>query len=174
MFLFRLIMAVALIAFLIPLGRDPDGASGAQVSPLDALAAAGATIEDMRGFCDRQPAACEVGSHTLQAVGETARASAQTIQELIARTAAEPLPPLPAARSAEAAEPPAPPAAPREAPASANLVQSLLHRLGQATFSSSASVAATPTPPLPEEMASSGTLQAADMAPAWRAPKTAQ
>lgn len=84
MLLFRILIAIVLIALFIPLGREPAGQQGSEISPLSAIAAAGAAVSDMRGFCDRQPQACDVGARALQAMGERARAGAHALQEFVA------------------------------------------------------------------------------------------
>jgi hypothetical protein len=55
----------------------------AQVSPLEALGAAQAAVEDASGFCARQPDACVVGSQAFQTFGEKAQHGAKLLYEFL-------------------------------------------------------------------------------------------
>lgn len=77
-FLLRMGFWLGVMLLVLPLGLDSkgDGVSDkdrASIDALAALAAAGATVSDVGGFCGRQPEACQVGQQALQIVGERAR-----------------------------------------------------------------------------------------------------
>ena len=50
-----------------------------QVSATEAISAASATVGDLRGFCERQPEACTVGSQVATAIGYRAQAGAKML-----------------------------------------------------------------------------------------------
>jgi hypothetical protein len=79
-FLFRLTFWLALVALLLP-------RSGSKVTSnvgvSDAVSAAQATVLDMRGFCERQPNACAVGTQTAIALGHGAQAGAKLLYEYL-------------------------------------------------------------------------------------------
>ncbi|MBN8920981.1 MAG: DUF5330 domain-containing protein, partial [Rhizobiales bacterium] len=68
---------LSIAIMLLPAAPAPQGENGPAMSATDALSAASATVSDMRGFCDRQPAACAVGAQALHAFGQKAQASAK-------------------------------------------------------------------------------------------------
>lgn len=57
--------------------------SRSQVSPLEALGAAQAAVEDASGFCSRQPDACTIGSQAFQTFGEKAQHGAKLLYEFL-------------------------------------------------------------------------------------------
>lgn len=79
-FLFRLTFWLALVALLLP-------RAGSQVTSnvgvSEAVSAAQATVSDMRGFCERQPGACAVGTQTAIALGHSAQAGARLLYEYL-------------------------------------------------------------------------------------------
>jgi hypothetical protein len=79
-FLFRLTFWLALVALLLP-RTGSQVASNVGVS--EAVSAAQATVSDMRGFCDRQPGACAVGTQTAIALGHGAQAGARLLYEYL-------------------------------------------------------------------------------------------
>src|ERR1700751_2800807 len=53
------------------------------VSAVDAMLAAKATVTDMGSFCERQPDACVVGSQAAVAIGHRAQAGAKMLYEYL-------------------------------------------------------------------------------------------
>jgi hypothetical protein len=81
-FLLRMAFWLGVIAILLPRSEAPP-ASNVQVSAIDALSAASATVGDMRQFCERQPDACIVGSQAAVALGDRAKAGAKALYEML-------------------------------------------------------------------------------------------
>ena len=80
-FLLRMTFWLGLVCVLLP-GSGSD-APAAKIDPASAVTAAGAAVSDMRGFCERQPQACEVGGQVAVAIGHKAEAGARTIYEFV-------------------------------------------------------------------------------------------
>jgi len=81
-FLLRMAFWLSVVCMLLPSGTkstSPD----AQIDATQAVTLAGAAVSDMRGFCDRQPDACEVGGKVAMALGHKAEAGARTLYEFI-------------------------------------------------------------------------------------------
>lgn len=77
-FLLRMGFWFCVMMLVLPLGLEskgdgPSAKDRASIDALAALAAAGATVSDVGGFCGRQPEACQIGQQALQIVGERAR-----------------------------------------------------------------------------------------------------
>src|SRR5437016_3084942 len=53
------------------------------VSAMDAISAATATVTDVRSFCERQPEACTLGSRAAVAIGQRAQAGAKMVYEYL-------------------------------------------------------------------------------------------
>lgn len=107
-FLLRTTFWISVLLLVLPLGGDPagDGPSAkdrASIDAMSALAAAGATVSDVTGFCERQPAACDVGGQALKLVGERAMTGAAAIQDYLGRDA-EAARPIPAGSTAPASQ----------------------------------------------------------------------
>jgi hypothetical protein len=81
-FLFRIIFWFTVVVLLLPNGGSQTNSS-AIVSASNAMSAARATLADARSFCDRQPEACAIGSHTAVAIGHRAQAGAKMIYEYL-------------------------------------------------------------------------------------------
>ncbi len=81
-FLLRMTFWLGVIAVLLPRGESAP-ASSAQISPIDAMSAATATVGDMRQFCERQAEACSVGSQAAVALGDRAKAGAKRLYEML-------------------------------------------------------------------------------------------
>jgi hypothetical protein len=79
-FLLRMAFWLTVILALLPSGGSQP-TSKLNVSPIDAMSAATATVTDMRSFCERQPDACTVGSQTVVAIGRRAQAGAKMLYE---------------------------------------------------------------------------------------------
>ena len=80
-FLLRMTFWLGLVCVLLP-GSGGD-APAAKIDPASAVSAAGAAVSDMRGFCERQPQACEVGGQVAVAIGHKAEAGARTLYEFV-------------------------------------------------------------------------------------------
>lgn len=82
MFLIRTAFWLSVAIVLLP---TPESAKGPEtkVGATQAVSAATAAVSDMRGFCTRQPEACEVGSNALTAFGYKAQASAKWVYEFL-------------------------------------------------------------------------------------------
>ncbi|GBD49106.1 DUF5330 domain-containing protein [Methylopila sp. Yamaguchi] len=88
MFLIRTAFWISVLLLVLPLGGamkgdGPNAEERASIDAMAALAAAGATISDMRSFCERQPDACDVGSKALQVMSDRARNGAAMIQDYL-------------------------------------------------------------------------------------------
>jgi Family of unknown function (DUF5330) len=71
-FLLRATFWISLVLLLVPMDTGTVSKSH-HVSPLEALGVAQAAMQDAKGFCERNPAACETGAAALVTVGEKAR-----------------------------------------------------------------------------------------------------
>ena len=69
-FLLRMAFWLGLVLVLLPIGAAQRSPSGGEVSATEAISAASATVGDLRGFCERQPEACTVGSQVATAIDE--------------------------------------------------------------------------------------------------------
>jgi hypothetical protein len=87
-FLLRMTFWLGIVCILLPGGGGKDN-SAAQIDTLQAVSAAGAAYSDMRGFCDRQAGACEVGGQVATVLGHRATEGAKTIVEFISTKMAE-------------------------------------------------------------------------------------
>jgi hypothetical protein len=79
-FLLRMAFWLGLVCVLLPGESDTPSP---KIDTKSAVSAAGAAVSDMRGFCDRQPQACEVGGQVAVAIGHKAEAGARTLYEII-------------------------------------------------------------------------------------------
>jgi hypothetical protein len=81
-FLLRVAFWLAVVLVLLPSGGSQP-TPGVNVSALDAMSAAKATVTDMRSFCERQRDACSVGSQAAVAIGHRAQAGAKMLYEYL-------------------------------------------------------------------------------------------
>ena len=81
-FLVRTTFWLVVILALLPSGGS-EPTPKINVSAIEAMWAAKATVTDMRGFCERQPDACAVGSQTAVAIGHRAQAGAKMLYEYL-------------------------------------------------------------------------------------------
>ena len=91
-FLLRMAFWLTVVCVLLPSGgktTSPD----AQIDATQAASLATAAVSDVRGFCDRQPDACEVGGKVAVAIGHKAEAGARTLFEFISTKMNEKSPP---------------------------------------------------------------------------------
>ena len=80
-FLLRMTFWLGLVCVLLP-GSGSD-APAAKIDPASAVTAAGAAVSDMRGFCERQPQACEVGGQAATVIGQRAADGARKVYSII-------------------------------------------------------------------------------------------
>jgi len=96
-FLLRMTFWLGLVCVLLPSGsKTPDS----NIDASQAVTAASAAVYDMRGFCDRQPGACEAGGKVAVALGHKAEAGARTLYEFFTAKLADKA--APADKTAEA------------------------------------------------------------------------
>src|SRR5262245_66683842 len=81
-FLVRMTFWLVVILALLPSGGSQPTPK-VNVSAIDAMSAAKATVTDMRSFCERQPEACTVGSQTATALGQRAQAGSKIVYEYL-------------------------------------------------------------------------------------------
>ena len=83
-FLLRVAFWLSIVVILLPSGPAKKAESAqATISPMEALGAAQAAVEDARGFCDRKPEACEIGSQALQSFGQKAQLGSKYLYEFL-------------------------------------------------------------------------------------------
>ena len=81
-FLLRMAFWLTVILVMLPSGGSQPTPK-VNVSAIEAMSAAKATVSDMRSFCDRQPEACTIGSQTAVALGHRAQAGAKMLYEYL-------------------------------------------------------------------------------------------
>jgi hypothetical protein len=91
--LFKLGFWGGLTLLLIPvdLGAKNEGRT---VSAFEALIAAKATVDDMRGICVRKPEVCETGGAALQTITARAKAGAKLVLTYVEDDSSDELAPL--------------------------------------------------------------------------------
>jgi len=82
-FLFKVAFWLTIVILLLPADTAKQEDT-ARVSPIEALGAAQAAVEDATGFCTRKPEACEVGAQAFQNFGEKALHGAKLLYEFLA------------------------------------------------------------------------------------------
>lgn len=82
-FLLRVAFWLGVVLILLPSGFLQPSDPTSDVGAADAISAASATVEDLRGFCTRQPDACSVGSHMATAIGYKAQAGAKMLYDVL-------------------------------------------------------------------------------------------
>jgi len=83
-FLLRMAFWLCVVCVLLSVASkspSPD----AQIDASQAVTLASAAVADVRGFCERQPDACEAGGKVAVALGHKAEAGARTIFDFIAK-----------------------------------------------------------------------------------------
>ncbi len=88
-FLVRVAFWLGLVCVLLPGSGSKSGPELSSVDTLKAVSAAGATVADMRNFCDRQAEACAVGGQVAEVLGHRAQEGAKTIVEFISQQMAD-------------------------------------------------------------------------------------
>jgi len=82
-FLLRMAFWLSVVCVLLPSSGTKSTSPDAQIDATQAATLAGAAVSDVRGFCDRQPDACQVGGKVVVALGHRAEAGARTLYEFI-------------------------------------------------------------------------------------------
>ncbi len=82
-FLLRMAFWLGVVCLLLPGTGTKSTSADSQVDAAQAVTLASAAVSDARGFCDRQPAACKVGSKVAAALGERAEAGARTLYQFV-------------------------------------------------------------------------------------------
>src|SRR5579863_4882174 len=82
-FLLRMAFWLGVVLVLLPTGAAQRSPSSSEINASEAISAASATVGDMRGFCQRQPEACTVGSQVASAIGYKAQAGAKMLYEVL-------------------------------------------------------------------------------------------
>ena len=81
-FLLRMAFWLTVILVLLPSGGSQTTPKS-NVSAIEAMSAARATVNDMGSFCERQPDACAIGSQAAVAIGHRAQAGAKMLYEYL-------------------------------------------------------------------------------------------
>ncbi len=87
-FLLRMVFWLGLVLVLLPFGSAQRSSTGGEVSASEAISAASATVGDLRGFCERQPDACTVGSQVATTIGYRAQAGAKILYDVLSEAMA--------------------------------------------------------------------------------------
>src|SRR5277367_3377054 len=82
-FLLRMAFWLSIVLILLPSGTTQQAQPVSNVGASDAISAASATVQDLRGFCARQPDACSVGSQVAVSLGYKAQAGAKMLYEFL-------------------------------------------------------------------------------------------
>ncbi len=81
-FLLRIAFWLGVVCLLLP-GGNKSASPDAHIDATQAMTLAGATITDVRGFCERQADACKVGGKVAVALGHKAEAGAHTLYDFV-------------------------------------------------------------------------------------------
>ena len=87
-FLLRMAFWLGVVLVLLPSVTTQQSPAANEVRASEAISAASATVEDLRGFCSRQPEACTVGSQMASAIGYKAQAGAKMLYDMLSETMA--------------------------------------------------------------------------------------
>src|ERR1700729_3675887 len=82
-FLLRMAFWLGVVLVLLPSGSAQHAAQTSDIGTSGAISAASATVQDMRGFCTRQPDACTVGSQVAVSLGYRAQAGAKMLYDFL-------------------------------------------------------------------------------------------
>ncbi len=83
-FLLRVVFWLSIVVILLP--SDPTkqkDSAHKQVSTFQAIGAAQTAVEDARGFCARNPDACDIGAEALHTFGQKAQYSSKMLYEFL-------------------------------------------------------------------------------------------
>jgi hypothetical protein len=82
-FLLRMAFWLSVVLILLPIGSTQRAPSTGDVGASEVISAGSATVQDMRGFCSRQPEACTVGSQVAVSLGYRAQAGAKMLYDFL-------------------------------------------------------------------------------------------
>ncbi len=82
-FLLRMAFWLGVVLVLLPSGSAQHATQSGDVGASEAVSAASATVRDVRGFCNRQPDACTVGSQVAVSLGYRAQAGAKMLYDFL-------------------------------------------------------------------------------------------
>jgi len=88
-FLLRMAFWLGVVCVLFSVGGKSTSPE-AQIDASQAVTLASAAVSDVRGFCERQPDACETGGKVAVALGHKAEAGARTLYDLISKLREKP------------------------------------------------------------------------------------
>ncbi len=88
LFLLRMAFWLGVVLVLLPTGGTQRAPAGDEVNASAAISAASATVQDVKGFCGREPNACAVGSQLATTIGYRAQAGAKMLYELLSEALA--------------------------------------------------------------------------------------
>jgi hypothetical protein len=83
-FLLRMAFWLGVVCVLLSSGGKSTSPE-AQIDAAQAVTMASAAVTDVRGFCERQPDACEAGGKVAVALGHKAEAGARTLYDFISK-----------------------------------------------------------------------------------------
>ncbi len=83
-FLLRMAFWLGVVCVLLSSGGKSNTPE-AQIDASQAVTLASAAVTDVRGFCERQPDACEAGGKVAVALGHKAEAGARTLYDFISK-----------------------------------------------------------------------------------------
>jgi hypothetical protein len=147
LFLLRMAFWLSLVLILLPTGSAQRAPAGGDVGASEVISAGSATVQDMRGFCIRQPDACTIGSQVAVSLGYRAQAGAKMLYDFLT----------------EALAPRDTGSLPRGGAARGSMVKSSSEKSASAKPGSDKSAL---------ERASQDTLNPVDLTPAWRGPQS--
>lgn len=87
-FLLRVAFWLSIVVVLLPSGTGTQP-NAPTVSTFEAIGAAQAALKDVRGFCQREPDACVIGSQALNVFGQKAQNGAKMLYEMLSSNPAE-------------------------------------------------------------------------------------
>lgn len=83
LFLLRMAFWLGVVCLLLPGSGSQSTAPTAKLDAAEAVTVASAAVSDARGFCDRQPTACQIGGKVAVALGQRAEAGARTLYKFV-------------------------------------------------------------------------------------------
>jgi hypothetical protein len=82
-FLLRMAFWLGVVLVLLPSVSPAHDQPATAVGASDAISAASATVQDLKGFCGREPDACTVGARIGTAIGYKAQAGAKMLYDFL-------------------------------------------------------------------------------------------
>jgi hypothetical protein len=99
-FLLRMAFWLGVVCVLVPSSNASN--TDAKIDAGQALTVATAAMSDARGFCERQPQACDAGGQVATALGHKAEAGARTLYQFLSAKLTEKPEEKPAEKTASA------------------------------------------------------------------------